>query len=106
MMSQAIAEVRGTLQADGTLVLDEKPNLPAGRVSVMIQALEPAGEKENPWTVLERIWAERRALGLQPRSAAEIDAEISILRDEWDEHQQALEQIQEEARRAREKPPC
>jgi hypothetical protein len=36
----------------------------------------------------------------------EIDAEINAAKDEWEEHQQALERIQEEARRAREKPVC
>lgn len=35
-------EVAGTLHADGQLVLDEKPALPAGRVRVALQALSGA----------------------------------------------------------------
>ena len=37
---------------------------------------------------------------MQPRSTEEIDAELNAMRDEWEEHQLALEKIQEEARRA------
>jgi hypothetical protein len=103
-MSRSQVEVEGTVQADGTLVLDEKLTLPAGRVRVLVQVVAPPAP--DRWAVLERIWAERRALGVQPRSAEEIDAELNALRDEWDEHQQALEQIQDEARQARERPPC
>ncbi len=105
-MKQARVEVQGTLQPDGTLVLDEKPNLPAGRVKVEVEVIEPESVGPGAWAVLERIWAERKALGLVPRSAEEIDAELGALRDEWEDHQQALERLQEEARRARERPPC
>jgi hypothetical protein len=44
-MNPAQATVRGTLQPDGTLRLDEPPDLPPGRVVVTLQALgEPSGE--------------------------------------------------------------
>jgi hypothetical protein len=105
-MSRHQVEVRGTLRADGTLVLDEKPNLPPGPVRVVMQAIERPAQAPGPWAVLEGIWAERRALGLEPRSAAEIDASLEAMREEWEDHQQALERTQEEARRGREKPPC
>ena len=42
-------EVAGTLQANGQLILDEKPALPPGRVRV---ALQPLVEKE---TLAERL---------------------------------------------------
>ncbi len=103
-MSQTI-EVQGTLQTDGTLLLDEKPALPAGRVKVILQPVAVLPVKD-PLGTMQRIWAERMALGLPPLSAAEIDAELAAMRDEWEEHQQALERIQEEARSEREKNSC
>ena len=81
-MEMPQVEVQGVLQADGTLVLDERPNLPAGRVTVLVRPLEPAPPKRDPWSALEEIWAERKALGLQPRTVEEIDAEINAMRDE------------------------
>jgi hypothetical protein len=104
-MNLSQVEVQGVLQSDGTLLLEERPDLPAGRVKVVIQTLDVATENIDPWTALEKIWAERKERGIQPRSAAEIDAEINAMRDEWEDHQLALEQIQEEGRRFREKPP-
>ncbi|HBI45355.1 MAG TPA: hypothetical protein DDY78_21260 [Planctomycetales bacterium] len=105
-MSLSQVEVQGVLQTDGTLLLAERPNLPAGRVKVVIQTLDAAPDKIDPWTALEKIWAERKERGVQPRSAEEIDAEINAMRDEWEDHQQALERIQEEGRRSREEPHC
>jgi hypothetical protein len=98
-------EVNGTLRADGTLELDEKPGLPAGRVKVLVQSMVPS-TKPEAWAVLERIWAERKALGLQPRAAEDIDAEINAMRDEWEEHQQGLDRFQAHTPRAEEKPGC
>jgi hypothetical protein len=105
-MSQRQVEVQGTLRSDGTLVLDEKVALPAGRVKVVVETIGAEAAKPDAWTVLERIWAERKALGLRPRTAEEIDADLSAAQDEWENHQRALERTQEEARRAREKPAC
>ena len=36
-MSKIQVEIQGTLDADGTLKLDEKPSLPAGRVTVVLK---------------------------------------------------------------------
>ena len=44
------------------------------------------GQKEDVWTVLDRIRERRRALDLQGRSREEIDASIRAMRDEWDDH--------------------
>ncbi len=81
-MTQTV-EVQGTLQPDGTLALDEKPALPAGRVKVLLQSVAEQPAKD-PWGTMQRIWAERKALGLQARSAEEIDADLGSLRDEWE----------------------
>src|SRR5262245_60826239 len=100
MATNAI-EIPGTLHADGTLVLDRKPNLPPGRVKVTV---EPALDltKTEIWQFFERAKAEREALGITPRSQEEIDAYLSTMRDD-DERTQLIEQIQEECRRERER---
>jgi hypothetical protein len=105
-MNAIQVEMQGTLQPDGTLVLDKKPDLPGGRVNVILQMITPILPPPNALAVLDAIRAERQALGLTPRSGEEIAAEINAMRDEWEEHQLALERIQEEAQRSREKPPC
>jgi hypothetical protein len=93
--------VEGTVKPDGTLELDGNPTLPPGRVQVTLTPVPEAGAKEDVWTVLERIWAERKARGMSPRSRQEIDAEINALRDELEEHANQVEALQEEAARAR-----
>jgi hypothetical protein len=52
--------------------------------------------------MMESLWADLRADGRTPRTAAEIDAEIDALRNEAEEEMQAVERLQEESRRARE----
>jgi hypothetical protein len=100
MTTKAI-EIQGTLREDGTLVLDEKPNLPPGRVRVTVQPAHPTeGERNDVITVLERIHNAQYQRGHVPRSAEEIDAYLAEMRD--DERSQTIEQIQEECRRQRE----
>jgi len=41
-------EIEGTLQADGKLILDEKPAMPPGRVRVALQALSER-LPDAPW---------------------------------------------------------
>ena len=104
-MNSTQAVVQGTLKPDGTLELDEKPNLPPGRVRVSLD-MEAIPAREDTWTVLERIWAERKARGMKSRTREEIDAEINALRQEWEDRQAELDCIREGARKAREKPEC
>lgn len=97
--------IEGTLQPDGTLVLDDKPNLPPGRVTVVLR--QPAGAKpaEPPgdafFQMMEGIWAGQRARGHVPRPAADVEEERRETRDSWEERQQAIERLQEECRRRR-----
>jgi hypothetical protein len=51
---------------------------------VTVEPVEPSA-KQDVWTVLERIWQERKDLGIVGRTRAEIDAEIRTMRDEWDD---------------------
>jgi hypothetical protein len=106
-MIQPKVVVGGTLKPDGTLELDEKPTLPAGRVQVTLMREAPAeAPKEDVLTVLERIWKEREARGMKGRSKEEIDAEVSAMRREMDERQEEIERLQEEAGRSREDRAC
>jgi hypothetical protein len=99
-MTTNAVEIQGTLREDGTLVLDDKPNLPPGRVKVTVEPV-PDYKQTEIWQFFERIKAEREALGIAPRSQEEIDAYIATMRDD-DERCQRIEQIQEECRRHRE----
>jgi len=84
--------VQGAVKPDGTLEIHQPILLPAGPVEVRVKV---AGQpKESTWVVLERIWAESKALGLKARSAEEIDAEINAMRDESEAEMQEIEEIQ------------
>jgi hypothetical protein len=94
-MEPTSVTVHGILKPDGSLELSKPVGLPPGPVEVTVQCGAPA--REDTWTVLQRIWADQRAEGRQPRTAEEIDAEINQLRDELEEHALAIERLQEEA---------
>jgi hypothetical protein len=93
-------EIQGTLQEDGTLVLDDKPNLPPGRVKVTVESV-PDLTQTDVWQVLEQIWEGQRARGHVPRSKEDIDAELEASREEDEERMQALERIHQESHEAR-----
>jgi hypothetical protein len=99
-MATPVVEIQGTLQADGTLLLDKKPNLPPGRVRVTMQPLLDITQTDI-WQFFERIWAEQRARGHVPRSKEEIDADIAASRQEDEERMLEIERLQEECWRAR-----
>jgi hypothetical protein len=80
MTANAI-EIQGTLQPDGTLVLDDKPNLPPGRVKVIVQPVLNYTQTDI-WQFFQRIDAERKALGIVPPSKDEIDAYVATMREE------------------------
>jgi hypothetical protein len=103
-MATPVVEIQGTLQADGTLLLDKKPNLPPGRVRVTMQPLLDITQTDI-WQFFERIWAEQRARGHVPRSKEEIDADIAASRQEDEERMLEIERLQEECWRAREQGP-
>ena len=98
-MSTAEAIIEGTLQADGTLVLDSKPNLPAGRVTVVLrqEAEAPALPAEGWWPLMQRVRAEREAAGYQFLNEAEMQAHLDWLRDDEDR----IDRLYREMERAR-----
>jgi hypothetical protein len=99
-MTTSVIEIQGTLREDGTLLLDEKLNLPPGRVKVTV---EPVSElaQTDVWQVLERIWAGQRSRGHVPRSHEEIDAELEASRQDDEERMLALERIHNEGHQTR-----
>jgi hypothetical protein len=105
-MSQSETVIAGTLKPDGTLELDEKPNLPPGRVRVV---LRPEAELKPPqplgedfFQMMEEIWAGQKARGHVPRTEEEVEAERKEMRSGWAKRQEAIERLQEESRRLRE----
>lgn len=83
-MSVTEITVEGTLKPDGTLDLDQKPNLPAGRVTVIVrQQIEPSIQ-EGWWPYMQRIRAEREAAGYHFMNEVEMEAHIQWLRDDED----------------------
>ncbi len=94
--------IEGTLKPDGTLELDEKPNLPPGRVSVRMRPLAVLPDGDPFFEMLKGIWAARAQAGLTPRTVEEIEAQRRQLRD--DSEQEVLEagRLQEESGRLRE----
>jgi hypothetical protein len=97
--------IQGTLQPDGTLVLDERPNLSPGRVTVVLRQ-EPQAKRcqqlgDDFFQMMEGIWAAQKARGFVPRNADEVETERRKLREESDEEAEAAIRLQEESRRLR-----
>lgn len=99
-MTPSAIEIHGSLREDGTLVLDQKPNLPPGRVKVLLEPVLDSKQTEIG-QFFERLWAEQRAKGHVPRTREEIDAELEAARQEDEERMQGLERIHEECERHR-----
>lgn len=97
--------VEGTLGPDGTLQLDRKLNLPAGRVQVIVQALPELPDGDPFWDLMKSIWAKQKARGHVPRSVEEVEAERREAREGWARRQEAIERLQEESRRLRGRQP-
>jgi len=94
--------VLGTLKPNGALELDEKLNLPAGRVRVTVEPFAaPAATEDLFMARMETIWAGQKVRGHTPRSAEEVERERRALRDEFEEGILKSERIHQDAERAR-----
>lgn len=97
--------IDGTIQADGTLVLDEPTKLPAGRVHVVLrQEAEPKPSQplgDDFFQMMEGIWAGQKARGYVPRRVEKVEAEREALRAEMDDEIEAAIRLQEDCRRGR-----
>jgi hypothetical protein len=91
--------VQGTLKPDGTLELDQKPDLPPGRVTVVLrQEAEPAAS-EGWWPYMQRVRAEREAAGYHFMNEVEMEDHIWWLREDEDRIDQIHREIDLERRR-------
>ena len=106
-MSLTETVIEGTLDADGTLVLDEKPNLPPGRVKVVLRQETPVElPADDPfWQRMQAIWAIPRSPGIPEDGGRNTLEEVRRMREESAERQEAIERLQEESRRLREQQP-
>ena len=83
--------LQGTLSERGELVLDHAPQLPAGRVTVILCRPAPGRPGGNLIQVLHEIEARQRARGYHGLSADDIECETTERQaedDEYDERQQ------------------
>ena len=91
-LTQAVTE--GTLKADGTLELDEKPNLSPGRVLVVVQSLSKQSlSKRGLVEVMDEIRASQRARGYQGRTLEAMQAEEKARQEEDEEYDRRCEQL-------------
>ncbi len=90
--------IQGLVKPDGSLELEGKVPLPPGRVTVVLrQEVELDLPKDDPfWQRMQAMWDLPQ--GTTPRGGAESEAELRRMRDEWDEHQQVIERLQDEGR--------
>ena len=74
--------IEGTLRPDGTLELDGKPNLPPGRVQVILrQEATPVPAVEGWWEFMQRTRWELEAAGSQFMNDEEVTDHIAWLRE-------------------------
>jgi hypothetical protein len=96
-MSATHVVVEGTLKPDGSLELDDKLDLPPGRVQLIVQPL-PDLPKDDPfWQMMQAIWAAREAAGLTPRDTKEVEGQRRALRDDVDQEIATARRLQEES---------
>jgi hypothetical protein len=90
-MSTIEVVVQGTLSPDGTLQLDQKPNLPSGRVTVVLQ---PAGSAAPPGRgladVIDEIRQGQQGRGFAGRSTEAIEAQRKAEEDEYERKMRTL----------------
>ena len=76
------AVIAGTIQPDGTLTLDENPNLSPGRVTVVVrQEFEAKPTSEDWFQFLQRMRTEREASGYPFMNEEETSAYAAWLRE-------------------------
>jgi hypothetical protein len=101
-MNSTSVTVPGIIKPDGTLELEGKLPLPAGKVQVTVQPLPELPRNDPFWQMMEEIWAGQKARGHIPRSEEEVESERRRFREEWEERMREIERIQAESRRLRE----
>ncbi len=90
-MSLSEVAIEGTLKSDGTLELDQQPNLAPGRVKVILQTIQTsASGRRGLADVIDDIRHGQQARGFQGGSAEEIEAGLREGEEEYEQKMQAL----------------
>ena len=103
-MSITETVLEGTLNPDGTLILDEAPKLPPGRVKVLLQGIDiknPQILGDEFFQMMEEIWSAQRSRGHVSRSVEEVESESQKLKAEMASEIDATIHLQEECRKRR-----
>lgn len=97
-MTRPNLEVLGTVRSDGTLELDEKLNVPPGRVKVRVETMPQTEAKPAEGLVefIDRLRREMEAAGSHFMNDEEVNAWIEELRSEDDRIEDAYRQAGEE----------
>jgi hypothetical protein len=93
VMNASQVVVQGILNSDGTLKLNEIPQLPPGPVEVLIRAQPPNQGGETWWEYLQRGRAELLAQGHAFRTRQEIDEDRARQRSLDEARRQALDGV-------------
>jgi hypothetical protein len=93
IMSTQPVILHGQIRPDGTLQIEEKINLPPGPVNVTLETATQVKPRESTQQVLKDIAVRQQAIGRQPRTKEEIDAEIDAMRDEDEHRMREIEQL-------------
>ena len=104
-MNVASIVVEGTVKPDGTLELDQRVNLPAGRVRLTIQPIPEPTQGQDWWQNLQAARAVLESRGTGFRSKDAIEAEREDFRS-GDEHVEDVYRTIEEERRRLEPKEC
>src|SRR5579872_2599379 len=100
-MSSPKVELEGTLERDGIIRLDRKPDMAVGRVRVIIERLPFDPETDPFLKALREIHEAQRARGHVPRTKEEIDAQLREMDEADEERMRRIEKIHEESIAAR-----
>jgi hypothetical protein len=100
-MNQTEELIEGTLNPDGTLTLDHEPQLPAGRVRVLIQvASSVPPHRRGLADVIDEIRAEQQARGFAGRTAGELRAWEDARTAEDEEYERRMRALRSQANSA------
>jgi hypothetical protein len=100
-------EVTGTVRPDGSLQLDQAPNMSPGPVTVVLRRERQTGTGQPLsglfFQMMDDIWAGQHARGFAPRTNDDIQDERDRLEVEAEAEIEAAVRLQEESRRLRAK---
>ena len=99
-MSTNAVVIQGLVKTDGTLELEGKVPLPAGRVSVKLQPIPYSQETDPFFVMLRKVRALRERDGVKPDAEA-AQAALRRLRDDVAEEVAEVGRLQDECRRRR-----